>query len=268
MTTIGHEAVREELERNLPPVTLLIGPRSTGKTTLAHHLVRHHKCRWSMDYGQLTAGLAREVVESSPIRRSALDVRIIDLDNSTEAAQNILLKVLEEPPAHCRFILIASSPPLPTIISRSQVHRMGLLTDAQVARVLQEHCGVTSQHAAEMAAARARGQVAPAIASAEDKEADRVMSVVSAAIRAALQGDTGGAAMSLALRSWTEEHTVVLRRWATEAASGRWAVFTPGLAPGLPPAAALRVLEALSRYSGTRAGAAASLSELMPPRLY
>lgn len=265
---VGHEAARAELESALPPVTLLIGPRSVGKTTLAHHLIFHHKCRWSMDYGKLTAALAREIVESAPIRRTALDIRVIDMDGSTEAAQNILLKVLEESPAHCRFILIASGQPLPTVVSRSQVYRVGLLTDAQVAQVLRENCGISSEHAANMAAARGRGQVAPAIAAAEDKEADRITSVVSAAVRAATQGNLGSSVMSLALRNWTDEHTVVLRRWAAEAASGRWVVFTQDFAPGVNRAAALGVLEALARFPAARTGPAVALSALRPPQLY
>jgi DNA polymerase III delta prime subunit len=264
---VGHEAIRAELEQALSPVTLLLGPRSVGKTTLAHHLIVHYQCRWSFDYGKLTATMAREIVNSSPIRRTSLDIRVIDLDGSTEAAQNILLKVLEEPPAHCRFILIASALPLPTVVSRSQVHRVGLLTDEQVAQVLRENCGISSEHAAAMAAARSRGQVAPAIAAAEHRESDRIISVVSSAVRAAAQGHMGAISLSMALRNWTDEHTVVLRRWATEAASGRWVIFTPDFAPGIRPTAALRVLEALSRYPGTRTGPAAALSTLRP-KLY
>lgn len=263
MTVVGHEAVRQELERHLPPVTLLIGPRSVGKTTLARHLITHHRCHWSMDYGSLTAALAREIVESAPTRRTSLDVRVIDLDGSTEATQNILLKVLEEPPAHCRFILIATSRPMPTITSRAQVHEVGLLTDAQVSQILRDNCGI-SEHAADMAAARGRGQVAPAMASAEDRESDRITSVVSSAAKAAMQGNAAGAALSMALRGWTEEHTVVLRRWAAEAASGRWVVFSPEFAPGVTSAVALRVLQALSRYPSARNGAAVALAELRP----
>jgi DNA polymerase III delta prime subunit len=261
---VGHEEARAALERSLPPVTLLMGPRSTGKTTLARHLADLHAhggtyCR------RLSAAAAREIVEGAPVRPHGphLSVRIIDLDNSTEAAQNILLKVLEEPPSHCRFILIASRNPLATIISRSRTYRVGLLTDVQVAQVLSENCGI-SGHAAAMAAARGRGQVAPAIAAAEDKESDRITSVVAAAVRAAMAG--GGTPLDMALRNWTGEHTVVLRRWATEAASGRWVIFTQDLAPGLSRARALRVLEALSRFPEARTGPAVAMAELRPQR--
>jgi DNA polymerase III delta prime subunit len=259
---VGHEEARAALERSLPPVALFTGPRSTGKTTLAKYLAAHHEATmWG--YGRLTSSMAREIVDTAPIRRAPLEVFIIDLDSSTEASQNILLKVLEEPPPHCRFILIASREPLATVVSRSRAYRMGLLTDEQVAQVLRENCGI-SEHPAAMAAARGRGQVAPAIAAAEDKESDRVTSVVAAAVRAAMAG--GGPPLDMALRNWTDEHTVVLRRWATEAASGRWVIFTQDLAPGLSRACAMRVMEALSRYPEARTGPAVALSELRPQR--
>jgi DNA polymerase III, delta subunit len=185
----------------------------------------------------------------------SVEVRIIDLDSSTEAAQNTLLKVLEEPPPHCRFILIASRYPLPTIASRSRVYRMGLLSSEQVAQVLRE-CGAT-EHEAAMAAARGRGRVAPALDAIADKEADRVTSVVAAAIRAAAAGD-----LSAVLRNWTPEHTVVLAKWATEAASQRWVIFTWDFAPGVSRESALRLLYVLSTYQGTRTGAAVALDVL------
>lgn len=247
---IGHEDVRAILERELPPVTLLLGPKSTGKTTLARHLAaKHHPGRQPWYYDRLSAGLAREIVESAPVRYSWLDIRIIDLDNSTEASQNILLKVLEEPPPHCRFILVASRYPLATVVSRSRVFGTGLLTDEQVAQVLRQ-CGA-SEHEAEMAAARGRGQVAPALEAVADKEADRISSVVAAAVRAAAEG--GGTAIELALRNWTPEHTVVLTRWATEAASGRWVIYTEDFAPGVSRGRALSVLYILGRYTGRTA---------------
>jgi replication-associated recombination protein RarA len=255
---VGHEAARAELERSLPPVTLLLGPKSVGKMTLANHLALHHKAAlWT--YRNLSAAVAREVVESAPVRRArAVEVSVIDLDGATDAAQNILLKVLEEPPGHCRFILVASRPPLPTIDSRARTYRLGLLTDDQVYLVLRQ--SGASEHEAAMAAARGRGQVAPALDAVADKESSRVSSVVSAAVRAAASG--GGPGLDMALRNWTPEHTVVLRRWATEAASGRWAIFTPEFGSGVAPARAMRLLEVMSEYPEARTGAAVALAAL------
>lgn len=261
---VGHEAVRGELESSLPPVTLLIGPPSIGKATLARHLLQFYSPCWSMDYGQLTAGLARQIVENAPVRHKPTDIRIVDLDGSTEAAQNVLLKVLEEPPPHCRFILLASRQPLATIMSRSRTFQLGLLTDEQVATVLMENCGVSSEHEARMAAARARGRVAQALAAVGDSESQRVVSVVATAVRAASSSD--GNAMDLALRNWTPEHTVVLRRWAAEAATGRWVWFSEDFAPGVSRSRAMRALQALSDYPDARTGPAVALTALRDMR--
>jgi DNA polymerase III delta prime subunit len=261
---VGHEAVRGELESSLPAVTLIIGPPSIGKATLARHLLQFSGPCWSTDYGNLTAGLARQIVEGAPVRHKPTDIRIVDLDGSTEAAQNILLKVLEEPPPHCRFILLASSAPLVTIVSRSRTFQLGLLTDEQVAAVLMENCGVRSEHEARMAAARARGQVARALAVVGDSESQRVSSVVATAVRAASSSDLNS--LDLALRNWTPEHTVVLRRWAAEAVTGRWVLFSEDFAPGIPRARITRVLQALSDYPDARTGPAVALTALKDPR--
>lgn len=261
---IGHEAARSALEGELPPVTLLLGPKSVGKTTLARHLAAHHSPGggpFLRYFERLSAGLAREIVQTAPILRRSPDICIIDLDNSTEAAQNILLKVLEEPPAHSRFILIASRVPLVTILSRARVYRLGLLTETQVALVLRQ-CGFSSPEAAQ-AAVRSRGQVAPAIEAAGDREASRITSVVAAAVRAASEG--GGTAVDMALRNWTPEHTKVLERWAMEKANGRWVYFTAEFAPRATQRGALNMLYVLGTYDA-RTAPAVALDVLKEPK--
>lgn len=254
---VGHETARLALESDLPPVTLLLGPKSIGKTTLARHLAGQPGQN-AIYYEHLSAGVARSIVQGAPIRYTKIDVRVIDLDNSTEAAQNILLKVLEEPPPHCRFILVASRAPLLTVLSRARVYRLGLLTDGQVAQVL-EQSGVAHGMEAQQAAVRARGQVAPALAAAGDREASRITAVVAAAIRTAVEG--GGSTLEMALRNWTPEHTAVLERWATERANGRWVYFTEELAPAATRQGAMRVLYTLSTYDA-RTAPAVALGEL------
>jgi replication-associated recombination protein RarA len=258
---IGHEAVLAELERDLPPVTLLIGPESVGKATIARYLAACHAppsgCAY---YEKLSAATAREIVENAPVLRAGLTVRVISLDTSTEAAQNILLKVLEEPPAHCRFILVASRVPLLTILSRSRTYRMGMLSSEQVAEVLMLN-GVSKAEAGK-AAARGRGQVAPAMLSV-DREASRITSVVAAAVRAASEGIT--VTVDMALRNWTPEHTRVLERWATEKANGRWVYFTPEFAPAATRHGALNILYVLTQYDA-RTAPAVALDALKEPR--
>lgn len=250
---IGHEAVRRELEEHLPPVTLLLGPPSIGKTALAEHLVRYHRLR-EFAVPLLTAANARDVVNTAPVMVAG-KCFVVNLDTATATAQNILLKVLEEPPEHARFILVSSVIPLPTVVSRSVVYRLAPLTPGQLAEVLVSFCGAPPDEALEVAA-RARGRVAPALAALADSEGARVRSVVSAAIKAAAEG---GVTFELALRSWTSAHTVVLRQWAEEAASGRWSWFRSSFAPDATPQQARRVLAALGSYDQARTAAAVAL---------
>lgn len=259
---VGHEAVRGELEAALPSVTLFIGPRGIGKTTLALHLVRHHGYRL-IYHESLSAERARHIVQDAPVK-GWTNAYVIDLASATEASQNILLKVLEEPPGHCRFLLMSSAPPLTTIMSRSRTFQLGLLTDEQVAMVLMANCGVTSEHEARMAAARGRGRVTLALEAVGDSESQRVSSVVATAVRAAASSDTK--ALDLALRNWTPEHTVVLRKWAAEAATGRWAIFTEDFALSIPRSRAVKVLQALADYPDARTGPAVALTALKDPR--
>jgi DNA polymerase-3 subunit delta' len=81
-------------------------------------------------------------------------VYIIDnADDLTPEAQDALLKTLEEPPPSAILILITAYPDtlFPTILSRCRRLRFGLLTEADVARVL-EHAGATPQEAHRRAA--------------------------------------------------------------------------------------------------------------------
>lgn len=114
----------EALERDLPPATLLLGSdldrmlreaavaAQRQGAVLADRVVLRH----------MSAADARNIVrfaQTSPF--GPFKAVIACLDSSTPVAQNILLKVLEEPPGTIRFILVATERPLPTIVSRCQV---------------------------------------------------------------------------------------------------------------------------------------------------
>jgi hypothetical protein len=253
---VGHEAVRSLLERELPPVTLLLGPASVGKTALAGHAARYHHMT-SYRYESPSAALAREVVELVPrrLQGSGKLAVIIGLDGTTVTAQNILLKVLEDPPPHVCFLLTASCPPLPTVSSRAVTHRVSLLSDEQVAEVLGQTC---DRSTAVRCAPFGRGQVARALEAARDNGDDgRMRTVVAGVIRAARSGD---GALENSLRSWQPAHAWCLRAWAEEAATGRWVRFSAAFAPGVTTAQARYVIEVLSRYEGARDAAAAALN--------
>lgn len=210
---VGHEAARAALEKELPSVTLLLGPSGTGKRTLAEHAICHHDIHRSnvIRVHKLDAETARAVVQAMDvIPQGGLKVIFIDLDGAGEAAQNILLKALEEAPDQFRFILIASAKPLDTIVSRSQAFRSGYLESRQVAAVL-------TLLGKDPALARlSRGTVSGALAAGGKKaeDAERENSVVAAVLRAARAGEWE--AMNRAMRGWTPQHTQVLLEWSAD----------------------------------------------------
>ena len=97
-------------------------------------------------------------------------VFVIDqAETMTVQAQNSLLKLLEEPPPRCVFILIVSSRQsvLETIFSRCQEVRFDLISIAEVtAALLQSHW---PQDKAEIAAKISQGKVSQAIAFLESE---------------------------------------------------------------------------------------------------
>lgn len=223
---MSYAEVRQQLEKDLPPVTLLLGPDRPGMWTLAQQVVR----TWGTGEADifnvhlLTASEARTVVHWSGFWPfgSSFKAFIIGTDESTAQAQNILLKSLEEPPSFARYILVASALPLPTVVSRAQVMRLG---------------GRLAGHE-------------------DDKQ---VRALVQAAVKAAADATYSSSANPAALRSWKEEHTDCLRRWAGEAASGRWRSFDAAFATGVTPQQARRLLALLALYRGARTAALVAL---------
>jgi hypothetical protein len=187
----------EALERDLPPATLLLGPNletllwDAERAVLKVHLVYKADVFFRR---HVSAGDARTVVrfaQTAPF--GPFKVVIAALDGSTPQAQNILLKVLEEPPGTIRFILAATARPLPTIVSR---------------------CQVITVPAAKMA----------------EEPPGEVTTQVNAAVRAALTGDL--ADLDKALRGWGDVHHAVLSLLLAEAAADRDPdpLLTPGRA--------------------------------------
>jgi len=249
---IGHDDIRSQLERQLPPVTLLLGPASIGKRVLASHLAVYHGVHAADTHGawELRAAAARtarhlaQVAPFGPFR-----VFLFDLDGSSEGDQNALLKVLEEPPPTVRFLLVASERPLATVMSRSTLYRLSLLSDNEVCQVL-SGLGLPLSEANRFASV-GRGQVAPALAAATSaNEDDRPRAVLAAAIKAAQSHDL--VLYQAAVRNWDEVHSRLAGEWAQEAATGRWLRFDAKFAPGVSPDQAREVLEWLTAYSNTR----------------
>jgi DNA polymerase-3 subunit delta' len=101
-------------------------------------------------------------------------VVIEDADRLTDRAVNVLLKAIEEPPAHLVWVLCAPSPEdvPPTIRSRTRSVHLGSPSTAEVAEALRERYGVDPAMAA-FAARASQGHIGRARALATDEAARR-----------------------------------------------------------------------------------------------
>ncbi len=100
---------------------------------------------------------ARELKRFAQLRPLRAESKVVVVDDAQAlnvAAQNALLKTLEEPPAHSFFILVANNADamLPTVRSRCQRVTFAPLENAAVADVLTALHGVDSALAMELAA--------------------------------------------------------------------------------------------------------------------
>jgi DNA polymerase-3 subunit delta' len=173
---LGHEGTKRVLQAHLASdriasAYLLVGPEGIGKRLLAHEMAKALNCAapqpWDRpcdrcaacqhiakqihpDVHCLSPGGASEQIKIEAVRqvlgRIALrpfsgryQVVIIDgAHRLTEEAGNSVLKSLEEPTAHTRFILTTSqlSRCLPTVVSRCQLLRCHRLSTDHVERIL------------------------------------------------------------------------------------------------------------------------------------
>ena len=102
-----------------PHSYLLIGPRGCGKTTLARIIAKLLGCNLETDFKELNAAsfrgidTAREVTKTVNMKPLAGSVRVWFFDEChqlTKDAQEALLKVVEQPPAHAYFIFSTTDP--------------------------------------------------------------------------------------------------------------------------------------------------------------
>jgi hypothetical protein len=206
---------------DLPPATLVLGP---GAWPL---VCRFAPSGWMLQ-PDMSADVARRLHGTAWLLPAVGGFRVMAL-NMTGAGtqvQNMLLKVLEEPPDSTKFVLATASRPLPTVLSRCRV----LVLGSEVAGELPDPKDVAA---------------------------------VAVALRAARSGQS--ALLAQGLKGWLPATAGLLGQWAAEAASGQWRVFGPGTAPGVSPGQAMRLLAELARYPGTRLGPLAALQAAFSP---
>ena len=188
---LGHAQPRALLLRALctgsvPQSLLFDGPEGVGKRTVALALAAAINCQHPgidgdacgvcsscrriarsqhpdivsigpNEKGTITVEMARDVVGQAsykPFEARRRVVIIDDADTLQPAAQNALLKTLEEPPSSSMFVLVTARPDslLDTVRSRCPRIRFGRLGTADLAQVLVRRCGVKAAEAPRLAA--------------------------------------------------------------------------------------------------------------------
>ncbi|NLE65193.1 MAG: DNA polymerase III subunit gamma/tau, partial [Elusimicrobia bacterium] len=182
---IGQEEVVRQLKGALqsgrvPHAMLFSGPRGTGKTTCARILARELNKIAPAVQGSLDLDSGMDVIEIDAASNRSIDdirtlrenVRFVPLSGAfkiyiideahmlTTEAFNALLKTLEEPPAHVKFILATTDPnKMPvTILSRCQRFAFKRIKIDLMVRKLAEICekeGFSVEEEALFAVARA-----------------------------------------------------------------------------------------------------------------
>lgn len=253
---IGHQPHERALRAHLPAVSLFVGPDSVGKTTLAFQLVRAHDADL-MRFQHLTVETARTCSEAA-MMAPPRDLRVImlDLDGASESSLTVLLKALEEAPPTTKFILIASELPMNTIVSRCSVFSFALLSEDDVAEILERKKFAPAE--ARKLAALSGGQIQTALKFADNLDAK--VTVLSA-LRAIRERDSK-ALDGLAIK-WADPHTELLSQLCREALTRRWRVFQAAEVEGMSGKLAMSILIALRANVRPRLVVRSSLMSVM-----
>jgi DNA polymerase-3 subunit delta' len=185
---------------SIPPALLLAGPLGVGKRRTAGAVAEALNClqpRATSDFAvdacgecaacrRIARGIHPDVIAIEPGEMGSIKIEqvrdaieragyrpfegrrrvvIVDAaDAMVDAAQNALLKTLEEPPSASIFLLVTSMPDalLPTVRSRCPQLRFGELTPAEVTEALIRDHGYSAPDA-RAAAADAEGSIGRAL---------------------------------------------------------------------------------------------------------
>lgn len=160
---VGHESTLKTFvdawnnrdKHPIHPVWMLCGPRGIGKATLAYKIAKmvygnvgdffiidlpHNiddRGNLKTDAKFISVNTVRSMIEKMQMSSMSGQWRVVlidSIDELTVAAENAVLKLLEEPPQQTLFLLVTHqlSNVLPTVRSRARVEKMHPLTMSQL----------------------------------------------------------------------------------------------------------------------------------------
>lgn len=273
MEPIGRGQVISRLTP-LPVCSIIRAPASTGKRTTAEYLTTKSGILsidrrlvpapyWSQEQDrliepELSVEMIRDLIPwiGTAPRSPAGKVVILRLDHertdgsswrASSRCVTSLLKTLEEPPPYVRFILLASQPVAPVLLSRSVTVSAGLLSTSDVTEILHRISDLDLTGAA-LAASLGGGRVAPSLLASEFMVGAReaVLGVLSD-----LAASDMDAAQARA-KEWSSVSTELLVRAAHERISGRFRIFDSKELASLSNKKALSILSVIRRTFGAR----------------
>ena len=148
------------------PVWMLCGPRGIGKSTLAYKIAKQvygnvgdffiidlahnldDRGNVKSDAKAISVNTVRNMIERMQMSSMSGQWRVIlidAVDELTVAAENAILKLLEEPPQQTLFLLVTHqlSNVLPTVRSRARVEKMHPLTMSEMRELCERFMGDT-----------------------------------------------------------------------------------------------------------------------------
>lgn len=130
MKYVGQEKLIQDLRDTNARAILIQGPMHFGKKTLIRNLYSELGLYVYEVTG--TVNDFRETMDFIKTQTSPIMYLIPDVDKLHPGIQNLLLKILEEPPMKARFCLTANNNILPTIKSRCVCYSMQPYTDEEI----------------------------------------------------------------------------------------------------------------------------------------
>lgn len=136
---IGQQYLQSQLMQliengTFPRFSIIVGPRGSGKKTLAHLIYQKFGTGILSNIGISVDAVRQSISQSYTVRGSQVIYLFADADNMSNAAKNALLKVTEEPPNNAYFIMTLEDEnnTLETIRSRGTVFRMDRYTADEI----------------------------------------------------------------------------------------------------------------------------------------